>query len=63
MIRFKTVTDCCGVAELYTVYENSDGTIGYDAWDFCRCCLEPYKAIDSDDYDPDTDFQCNKSHY
>jgi len=53
MIRFKTVTNCCGVAELYTVYENSDGTIGYDPWDFCRRCLKSYDAIVSDKCKPD----------
>ena len=51
------VTDCCGEAELYTVYKMKDGSVEYEVWDFCRCCLDCYEAIPRDKWKADSDFQ------
>ena len=56
------VTDCCGEAELYTVYKMKDGSVEYEVWDFCRCCLDCYEAVPRDEWEAKSDFQCNKSH-
>ena len=34
------LTECCDNAVLYYVWEKSDGSIGYEPWEFCPQCLE-----------------------
>ena len=34
------VTECCDHAAVYYIWEKSDGSLGYEPWDFCPECLE-----------------------
>ena len=34
------VTECCDHAAVYYIWEKSDGSFGYEPWDFCPECLE-----------------------
>ncbi len=34
------VTQCCDQPALYYIWEKSDGSLGYEPWDFCPECLE-----------------------
>ena len=34
------LTECCDHAAVYYIWEKSDGSIGYEPWDFCPQCLE-----------------------
>ena len=34
------VTECCDHAAVYYIWEKSDGSMGYEPWDFCPECLE-----------------------
>ena len=57
------VTECCGESLLFSVYQMKDGSLEFEPWELCRCCLEPPSVIPSKDYKPKTDYDCNKSHY
>ena len=34
------ITECCDHAAVYYIWEKSDGSLGYEPWDFCPECLE-----------------------
>ena len=34
------ITECCDQPALYYIWEKSDGSMGYEPWDFCPECLE-----------------------
>ena len=57
------VTEGCGELLLFSVYQMKDGSLEFEPWELCRCCLEPPSVIPSKDYKPKTDYDCNKSHY
>ena len=45
------ITECCDHAAVYYIWEKSDGSIGYEPWDFCPECLECCSLYDPKDRD------------
>jgi hypothetical protein len=34
------ISECCDAPLVYHIWEKSDGSIGYEPWDFCPQCLD-----------------------
>ena len=34
------ISECCDALLVYHIWEKSDGSIGYEPWEFCPVCLE-----------------------
>ena len=45
------ITECCDHAGVYYIWEKSDGSIGYEPWDFCPECLKCCSLYNAEDRD------------
>ena len=45
------ITECCDHAAVYYIWKKSDGSFGYEPWDFCPECLECCSLYDPKDRD------------
>jgi len=34
------ISECCDAPLVYHIWEKSDGSIGYEPWEFCPACLK-----------------------
>ena len=40
MESLNLISECCDVPMVYHIWKKSDGSIGYEPWDYCPSCLD-----------------------